>query len=143
MKILIRETDYAVRLLVALALTGEKFVSASAMSQELTIPYQFLRLLVQSLAKAKLVETKEGKTGGVRLARDPRKITLLDVVEVFQGEVHMSECLFKSAKCGNFATCVLRARIQKIEESVASQLKAVTVAAMVDDVSEKIKDRFR
>lgn len=142
MKVLTRETDYAVRLLVALSLMGEGFFSASRLAKELTIPYQFLRLLIQPLAKAGLVETKEGSRGGVRLARDAMSISLADVVDVFQGEVHMSECLFKQAKCGNFQTCVLRTRLQGIEKTVRAAFAEVTIGSMAGDVSEKIKHKF-
>jgi len=134
MKILTRETDYAVRVLVALALTGEPFVSAKTLASDLSMPYPFLRLLLQSLVKAKIVQSKEGAKGGVRLAKKAADISLENIIDVFQGEIHFSECIFKAKKCGNFGTCVLRRRLQPIEKDLRESFASVSVQDLVDDL---------
>lgn len=134
MKILTRETDYAVRVLVALALTGEPFTSAKTLAHDLSMPYPFLRLLLQSLVKAGIVQSKEGARGGVRLAKEPNGITLEHIIDVFQGEINFSGCIFKAKKCGNFGSCVLRRRLQPIEKNLRESFASVSVQDLVNDL---------
>ena len=92
--------------------TGRGFVSSSALAGADGIPLRFLRRILRDLLRAKMIEAKEGLRGGVRLARRPEKITVAEVIELFQGPVQLSRCMFRSRLCGNRGSCVLRRRIQ-------------------------------
>ena len=68
MKVLTKDTDYAVRAMMVLAQNHGRRVSSRKISEMQEIPYQFLRRIVQKLAKEGFVETREGSGGGVKLA---------------------------------------------------------------------------
>jgi Rrf2 family protein len=134
MKVLNKETDYAVRALISLGMKPDNWVSARTISAEQAIPYQFLRRILQDLIRSGLVESKEGAGGGVRLGRVPEEIGVAEVIEIFQGKVQISECMFRKQLCSNRANCVLRHEIMRIERLVNNEFAKVTIGKLIDDL---------
>jgi Rrf2 family protein len=134
MKVLTKHTDYAVRALISLGMKSGSWVSAKAVSGEQAIPYQFLRRILQELIKNGLVLSKEGAGGGVMLGKDPDTIRVKDVIEIFQGQVQVSECMFRKQLCSNRANCVLRHEIMRIEQLVNDEFSKVTVGKLIGDL---------
>lgn len=134
MKVLNKETDYAVRALISLGMKPDGWVSAKVISDEQAIPYQFLRRILQELIRNGLVESKEGAGGGVRLAKEPSLIAVAEVIEIFQGKVQLSECMFRKQLCSNRANCVLRHEIMRIEKMVNNEFSQVTIGKLIDDL---------
>ncbi len=137
MKLITKNTDYAVRALIYLARSGERFVPSREISEKEGIPLNFLRRIIQELAREGLVETREGKAGGARLAAAPEKIELTRLIELFQGKVSLTDCIFRKKICPNRADCVLRARIGRIENLVLSELAGITVGGLLKDIEEQ------
>lgn len=134
MKVLNKETDYAVRALISLGMKADGWVSAKALSGEQAIPYQFLRRILQELIRNGLVESKEGAGGGVRLAKEPGLIAVAEVIEIFQGKVQLSECMFRKQLCSNRANCVLRHEIMRIEKMVNQEFSEVSIGKLIADL---------
>jgi len=134
MKVLNKETDYAVRALISLGMKPDGWVSARSISDEQAIPYQFLRRILQELIRSGLVESKEGAGGGVRLGKSPEEIGVAEVIEIFQGKVQISECMFRKQLCSNRANCVLRHEIMRIERMVSEEFSKVTVGKLISDL---------
>ncbi len=133
MKLLTKHTDYAIRALLVLAKKNNLFVSARAIAKEQNMPYQFLRRILQMLIKHKLVVSKEGGGGGFKLNKPPKSIPVEQIIEIFQGNVQFSECMFRKKICCNHAACVIRKQIQKIEQIVVSKFTKITIATLLRD----------
>ena len=89
-----RQTDYAVRVVLALAKYGEGTrLSSAVIQQEMLIPKAFMSRIVAQLARDGLVNTYAGRDGGLMLPRPASQITLKDVVEAFEGPILLSECM--------------------------------------------------
>lgn len=134
MKVLTKNTDYAVRALLVLGAHEGEYVSAKKVSEEQGIPYQFLRRILQELCRHGLVRTKEGARGGVMLDREPASIKIREVIEIFQGKVELSECMFRKQLCSNRANCVLRHEIMRIEQMVNREFEQITIGKLLGDL---------
>ncbi len=135
MKIFRKDTDYAVRTLIFLAMRGgSDYVSATTLSKELGLPTNFLRRICSTLIKAEYLETREGARGGVRLSRKPDTITILELIKLFDGKPELSDCTFRKKLCPNRKTCVLRKRILGIEEIVNREFAAITIQTLINDI---------
>ena len=134
MKVLTKNTDYAIRALLSLAGAKGAFLSARAISLEQDIPYQFLRRLLQEMIRHGLVSSKEGAAGCFRLARDPDTIGVTELIGIFQGPVRVSECMFRKQICANRARCVLRHEIMRIEKVVQQEFEKVTIGKLLGDL---------
>jgi Rrf2 family cysteine metabolism transcriptional repressor len=131
MKLLTKHTDYAVRALLVLAQNKETFVSAREIANEQNIPYQFLRRILQELIKHKLVISKEGSEGGFKINQDPASIKVEEIIRIFQGNIQLSECMFRKKLCDNRSVCVLRKQIQRIEEIVSREFTKITIESLL------------
>jgi Rrf2 family transcriptional regulator, cysteine metabolism repressor len=106
-----QKTEYAMRAMIELATRrardGEGLVPARAIAEAQQIPLRFLEQQLGALHKAGLVESFRGAGGGCRLARDPAKIRMADVVDAIEGPLYPMYCLdaddhtcFATSKCG-------------------------------------------
>ena len=137
MKVFRKEADYAVRTLLCLAMRGgADFVSATTLSKELGLPMNFLRRICSTLIKEKILETREGKGGGVRLVKSPADVTVLQLIELFDGKTELSDCTFRKKLCPNRKICVLRKRILSIEEHISREFAAITIQTLIDDLHQ-------
>ena len=134
MKLLTKETDYSIRAIMNLARQEDEFVSSRDVSNQEEIPLQFLRRILQTLIKAGFVESKEGVAGGVRLSAAPGKIKIADLIRLLQGDIQLTECMFRKKICSNRKTCVLRKRIKKIENMVTREFEGLTIKDLLRDL---------
>ena len=133
MKLLTKETDYAIRAVASLARRPGSFVSSAEIAQQEKIPLAFLRRILGRLLEAGLVTSREGVAGGVMLKAKPERIMVLDVMRAFQGPLELSACMFRRRLCANRGTCVLRRRIQEIERGVATQFARISIADLLGE----------
>lgn len=138
MKLLTRDTDYAVRALCCIAGRKGEIVPVSELVEKLKIPGPFLRKLLQILNKKGILKSYKGKGGGFKLAAAPDRIFLIDLMEIFQGPVKLNECMFKKRICPSVRICPLKRKLNSIERYVLAELKFITIASLL-----KIKVRSR
>jgi len=134
MKVLTKNTDYAIRALLVLAAKKGSYLSAKSIATEHDIPYQFLRGLLQEMIRHDLIVSKEGVQGGFMMKKDPDTISVTQLIGIFQGKVQVSECMFRKQICSNRARCVLRHEIMRIEQVVQSEFEKVTIGKLLHDL---------
>lgn len=131
MKLITRDTDYALRALCFMVRYKKAITSVSTLVKELKIPRPFLRKILQVLNKKGILKSYKGGGGGFILGLTPSKIFLVDLIEIFQGPLKLNECFFKKLSCPNMKTCALRKKIDTIERYVVSKLKSITIASLI------------
>ncbi|MFC1658541.1 RrF2 family transcriptional regulator [Candidatus Omnitrophota bacterium] len=132
MKLITRDTDYAVRALAFIAGRKKEVIPAAELVRCLKIPRAFLRKILQRLNKKKLLSSCKGQGGGFRLAIAPERIFLLDLIRIFQGRLRLNECVFKKRACPNIKTCKLKQRLDSIEKYIILELKDITLASLME-----------
>lgn len=101
-----RQADYAVRAVLHVArLADGTRAPTSAIAQEQGIPLPFLAKIISQLAVAGIVDAMRGASGGVRLARSPSDITMLDVIQVIDGPVALNRCVNGTDACPYTPSC--------------------------------------
>jgi Rrf2 family protein len=82
------KTEYACLAMLQLAQEHESGepVQIRRIADEHGIPSRFLVQILLQLKGASLVASTRGASGGYRLARSPREISIADVIEVMEGE---------------------------------------------------------
>lgn len=131
MKLITRNTDYAIRALCCIAEQKQEVISADQLVRSLEMPRPFLRKILQTLNKEGLLNSSKGKDGGFSLAVSPEKITLTEVMKIFQGSLRLSEHKFRKKDCPNIKDCLLKKEIDKIEKEVIVKLKAITISSIL------------
>jgi len=139
MKLLNRDTDYAVKALLYITQNNPKRMSVSELVKALDIPRPFLRKILQILNREGVLDSSRGKGGGFVLAVPPEKILLTRLIDIFQKPVKLTECIFKEKICSDIGTCPLKKRIDAIEQNVISELESITIESLLrEDLSSQI-----
>ena len=126
-----RQADYAVRAVLHLARNGESRTATSVIAAEQKIPPSFLAKIISQLSIAGLLHTSRGARGGVTLAREPKEITLLEVIEAIDGPIQLNECVGESGACAFDDSCPLRPVWCEAQEELVGRLKGTNFADMV------------
>jgi Rrf2 family protein len=122
-----RQADYAIRAVRYLAKQGSNQRSAtSTVAQEMKIPPSFLAKIISQLSIAGLLHTSRGARGGVSLARDPKEISLLDVVEAIDGPILLNECVGDPESCVFNNDCLVHPIWVEAQESLVKRLRGTT-----------------
>ena len=119
----------SVQALVFLATTGRACPSTT-IAQDLKTHAVFLRRVMAQLVRAELVEAREGRDGGYRLARPSSEITLADVFlairSINQGEEEV--CI----RCSNQAAQNVMAQVkQDLEHANLEVLGRYTISSLI------------
>lgn len=148
MKLINRDTDYAVKALLYITQKNSERISVSELVKALDIPKPFLRKTLQTLNREGILKSSKGKGGGFVLDVPPEEILLTRLIDIFQKPVKLTNCIFKEKICSDIGTCPLKKRIDAIEQLVLSELESITIASLLkeDLASEadirKQKDRI-
>lgn len=133
MKLINKNTDYAVRALLYIGRSGQKIVSTTQLEQELKLPRPFLRKILQSLQKANILRSVKGNKGGFMLKRSLDKVFLTDVIKVFQGDISLTDCIIKKRICPDVKTCLIRKKVKSLEKFIVNDLEKTTIASLSRD----------
>lgn len=127
-----RQADYAVRAMLYLARRGQtERAATSQVAEEQHIPPSFLAKIISQLSIAGLLHTSRGARGGVTLAREPRDITLLEVIEAIDGPIRLNECVGDSSACTFDEQCPLRPVWCEAQSELVTRLKGTNFAQLV------------
>lgn len=138
MKLITRDTDYAVRAVCCIAANKKLSKSVLVLADELDIPRPFLRKILQTLNKKGILKSTKGKGGGFVLAKDPNKITIFNLVEIFQGPFLINEHMFKGKMCPFIKRCFLKKKIDNIEKNVEMELSGITINSLLKEKAFKV-----
>ena len=131
MKLITRDTDYAIRAIAYIAGKEGDIVTVTELIAKLNAPKPFLRKALQRLNKGRIVRSNKGRGGGFSLARSPKRIRIMDIIEIFQGPFLINECFFRKQICPNRKRCLLKKKIDIIGAHVAKELKAITIGDLL------------
>jgi len=80
------KADYAIRAAIELAAAPDsRAVPAERIATSQGIPLNFLEHILSELRIAGVVRSQRGTDGGYRLAREPRQITIADIIRAVEG----------------------------------------------------------
>lgn len=127
-----RQADYAVRAVLHLARMGNtERAATSTVAKEQNIPPSFLAKIISQLSIAGLLHTSRGARGGVTLAREPKDITLLEVVEAIDGPIQLNECVGNDGICTFEEDCPIRPVWCNAQEELVHRLKSTNFAQLL------------
>lgn len=126
---LLASTDFALRVLMRLAVMPDTHVSTDALARELVISRNHLHKIVQFLTEAGLVRTIRGARGGVMLARPPSQINVGAVIRSREEDQALVECFrADGGACTLLPRCRLRGILHAAKNAFYQHLDRFTLA---------------
>lgn len=122
-------TDYALRILMALAASDEQ-LSVDWIARHYGISRNHLAKVAQGLQMEGYVTTFRGRGGGMRLARDPKDINVGDVVRRFESLDGFISCMPGGSGCAINGACALKPALGGAINAFLAHLDRFTLAAI-------------
>ena len=130
------KSRYALRILVDIAASGGEWprtIKEIAASQG--ISEKFISRIAVPLRRAGLLATERGVNGGLRLARFPDKITLLDIVTATDGALSLVRCLSRPGVCQRQGRCAAEKAWGRVNDALSAALRRVKLSDVVAEQS--------
>ncbi len=125
-----RKADYAIRCVLHLSRDPEAVTSVEDISKAMFVPKTFLAKILQSLMKAGIVTSTRGIKGGFQLAKRPKDINLLEVIEAIQGPAAPNLCAIDKRMCRLSGICTVHPVWMKIKGIVEKELRKINFAKL-------------
>ena len=116
-----------------------EYLSTQMIAQIINIPKPTLVKILQNFSMAGLIETKEGKSGGVRLAKKPSEITVLDILEAIERKKPLFNTSFDilaDAKRPNKAQESISTLLNNAETKMKASLATKTIEDILIEMDE-------
>lgn len=101
-------SDYGLLFMVSLATyPRDQYISLSSIASEKHLSSKYLSRLMTPLKRAGLIKSKEGVSGGFKLAKDPKEITMAEIINVLEGKSKPVRCMCvgdNTCKVKNYCT---------------------------------------
>jgi len=128
-----RATEYAVIGLMYLAKNPDVPVDINKIAKDEKIRPSYLEKTFQKLSESKIVKPKFGPGGGFMLSKDPQKVTIFDLIKIFQAK-QMHQCLnFKDRDCGRKSWCPFRCVLNEAKDILYTYFKKKTIQDLIDN----------
>ncbi|MGE5568025.1 MAG: RrF2 family transcriptional regulator [Rhodospirillales bacterium] len=133
---LTKKADYGLIALRHLALREPgQSASAKEIADTYGIPLPLLSKVLQKLARHGFLTPVYGTNGGYRLARDPRKVSALEVIRTIDGPVILTSC-FTGQGCGQSDKCSVKEPLRRIHEGILRLLESISISEMGEESGE-------
>jgi Rrf2 family nitric oxide-sensitive transcriptional repressor len=140
---LTRYTDYAVRVLLYLAVKGEERTTINEIAQTFSISRNHLMKIVQELNQKKYLTAIRGKSGGLLLGRPPETISLGALIRDTEHEMALAECFREDNKCVITPSCLLQPILAEALSAFLSVLDQYTLADLLADRTSQLSTLMR
>jgi Rrf2 family protein len=127
-----KKADYGLIALKHLAMHAEVSISAREIAAQYHIPAELLAKVLQRLARKGLLVSQQGTNGGYVLARDPSRISIVDVVEAIEGPISITPCE-RGDDCQQLQVCSVRDPLLKLKAKVVRVLGDTSIYELAAD----------
>src|SRR4030067_1050652 len=116
-------------------------ISQVAKNQRLSAP--MLSKVLQRLNRHRLVMTQKGPGGGYALGKPAKNITLLNLINIIDGEPDWERCALGLEQCTPSNPCPLCHHWRNLKENIREYLEKTTLFDLTQVKSQHLPDSLR
>ncbi|NAW34580.1 Rrf2 family transcriptional regulator [Halomonas alimentaria] len=124
---LTRFTDYSLRVLLYLAVKGERRSTITEIAERFDISRNHLMKVVQDLSHHGYITSIRGKNGGLLLRQEPHSIVLGELVRRTERDLTLVECFGDDNECVITPACRLKHILKEALEAFLAVLDGYTL----------------
>lgn len=138
---LTQHTDYAIRVLMYAASLWPDggLASIQGIARDYGISRNHLMKVVHRLGQLGYLHTQRGRNGGLRLAADPARTRLGEVVRAVEEDMAIAECFAGPSSCPLQGACATAAALGRARAAFLAELDRTTLADLVPKRSPKAR----
>lgn len=128
-----KKSRYGLRALIDLAVNSRtELVSLGSIAQRNDISAQYLEHVFSALRKGHIVKSMKGSQGGYFLKRDPKEITVAQIVEALEGTYDLEDEVDRNNVGRGDQEAIQHLIIDRINDCVQEILEDMTLKDLVD-----------
>ncbi len=131
-------TDYATLITNIMVDDWQRRVSAVEIAQRVQIPLPTASKVLKMLAQAGILTSYRGADGGYALARDPKAISLAELITAMEGPMALTECNLDEGVCVHEGNCMLQDNWHSVNAIVMQVLGKVSLSEMAKPIAKPI-----
>lgn len=132
--------DYALKAILDLAVHHGSVERIEEIARREDIPIKFLEQILLTLKKGGFVKSKRGRDGGYYLARQPKDITMGEVIRYMEGPIEPITCILKKGgtHCDFAAQCIFRDVFLDVSKCISAKIDSLTFADLKERHLKKL-----
>lgn len=127
--------DYGLLVVVTIAKNNSNPYSASKVAEVTGLNIPTVRKLLNQLTISNIVTSKRGIEGGYTLIKDPKNITVLDIVKAVENDVNLTECCDLQKKC-NLENCTVQNYWRVLNSQLLGLLSKTSIYDIVHNIDK-------
>jgi len=131
----------AIRAMIYIAKENKKekrFISIKEIAKELNLSFYFLSKILQKLVKDGFLESYRGPNGGVKLTKDLKDISLLDIIASIDGLDVFTNCILGFEECSDDHPCAIHDKWADKRETIYNMFKESTLEDIEEEIERKM-----
>lgn len=134
------KSRYGLRILLQIALESDAIpaIKGKDIAKKQEISEAYLEQIMIPLKNSGIIRTVRGCNGGYSLNRTPEEVTVLDIIELFEGKLHLVKCVSDSASCDRCNVCLAAEVWEHLSGVLRREASKITLASLV----EKMKKNY-
>lgn len=129
--------EYALRAVVHLAFNAPAGQTTDQIATATLVPKAYLSKVLQELRRGGIVASQRGVGGGITLVKEPKELTILEVVNAVEPIVRIKTCPLGLPMHGA-RLCPLHRRVDNALAMVEQAFQSTTLAEILADPSPSI-----
>jgi len=126
-----KSTELAIHGLWLLANKRPTLLLISEMAEAQNVSESYLAKIFQKLSRKGLVNSTRGKRGGFTLAREPKEISVADIVRAVEAQEPLYDCMDVGRGCRGRTNCLLRDVFKQAEQRMYATLDGTSLADLM------------
>ena len=130
-------SKYALKAVLYLAVNSSESnkIMAKNISDPINVPPAYIAKLLQELSKHNIVSSTRGPKGGFYLNDANRAISLIEIINVIDGENRLNSCLLSLQNCDSDKPCPLHVLAGPFRTELLKNLESNTIEDMIKDIN--------
>ena len=132
---------YALRIFIDLAQNqSDGYVALSEVSKRQDVSLKYLETIVATLVRGGLLRSQRGMSGGYRLSRDAKEISVYDIFNLTEGSLSPVACINCGENfCNRSGNCYTKEMWTNVDNLINNYFKAVSIQDLIDKNLEVIE----
>ena len=124
-------TDYSFRVLLYLGLNRDRLCTIAEISERCAATQNHLVKVVHNLGREGYIQTMRGRTGGIKLKKEPEEISLTEIIRCTEVNLNIAECLRENNTCLITEVCKIKNIFEEAQNQFIETLDQYTVADLL------------
>jgi Rrf2 family protein len=132
-----KSSKYAIKAILYLAAHTNEHnkMMVKDIAAPINVPQAYIAKLLQELSKRHIISSTRGPKGGFYLDEINRKKSIMDIIEVIDGEKKFNSCILSLKNCDHEKPCPLHENMYPIKKNFIESFRNKTIEEASNEVA--------